>query len=403
MRQALWITAMAGFIASLTPADLYAQAERALPEKDAAKEAAASPEGDAPRDEAAPPEGDAASAGDAAAAEETGPAGDPMPENTLEECQDGADNDLDQHVDCDDQDCEIFAVCIEEAEAEEEAPAAAAPVVLPERGWQCRDGIDNDENGKADCHDESCQYSRYCKTVMYERPEPKNKAPGVFITLGFGLAMPNFRMPTAETEIPGQDEIPFDPDMGLMLDLQAGYLFLKFLGAGLNLKSAFTFATNSDRYFFDNDDPDDYKYTGSKYYGNLGAFVRLQWPFPRIVPYLNIHVGYSVSRYKWHIYDAENYWSDIYDFEADDSEYIYGDRYERNIGRSRHFTFALEPGFDVLAVRRLFGIGIRAWLPVAANEHASRDNIGILLNFTFTPMWREKPRLKAEYQSRQEK
>ena len=34
--------------------------------------------------------------------------------------------------------------------------------------------------------------------------------------------------------------VPFDPDLGLMLDLQAGYLFLKFLGAGVSFKSAFT-------------------------------------------------------------------------------------------------------------------------------------------------------------------
>ena len=35
-------------------------------------------------------------------------------ENTLEGCRDGQDNDGDGHVDCDDQDCEIYAMCLEQ-------------------------------------------------------------------------------------------------------------------------------------------------------------------------------------------------------------------------------------------------------------------------------------------------
>lgn len=50
-------------------------------------------------------------------------------ENTLEMCQDSVDNDNDRHVDCDDQDCEIFAICVEpEPAAPAEQPAPAAPV-----------------------------------------------------------------------------------------------------------------------------------------------------------------------------------------------------------------------------------------------------------------------------------
>jgi len=44
------------------------------------------------------------------------------PENTVSMCQDGRDNDGDSHADCDDQDCEIFAICLELA-------PAPAPVV----------------------------------------------------------------------------------------------------------------------------------------------------------------------------------------------------------------------------------------------------------------------------------
>jgi hypothetical protein len=36
----------------------------------------------------------------------------PVDENTLETCQDGHDNDRDGFVDCDDQDCSIFAMCV---------------------------------------------------------------------------------------------------------------------------------------------------------------------------------------------------------------------------------------------------------------------------------------------------
>ncbi|MBN1584757.1 hypothetical protein JW899_00105, partial [Candidatus Uhrbacteria bacterium] len=39
-------------------------------------------------------------------------------EGTLEACQDGRDNDADGYTDCDDQDCEIYAVCIEPEDAE---------------------------------------------------------------------------------------------------------------------------------------------------------------------------------------------------------------------------------------------------------------------------------------------
>ena len=45
-------------------------------------------------------------------------------ENTLAGCRDGMDNDADGHVDCDDQDCEIYAMCVTAPAA---APAATRP------------------------------------------------------------------------------------------------------------------------------------------------------------------------------------------------------------------------------------------------------------------------------------
>jgi hypothetical protein len=63
----------------------------------------------------------------------------------------------------------------------------------------------------------------------------------------------------------------------------------------------------------------------------------------------------------------------------------------------RHFTVALEPGFDVFVAKRVFAVGVRAWMPVWATSNPDVDNIGVMLNFSFTPMWREKPVIKPEY------
>lgn len=51
--------------------------------------------------------------------ETTSSEGGLVQENTLEGCRDGLDNDDDGHLDCDDQDCEIYAMCL--------APPAAEP------------------------------------------------------------------------------------------------------------------------------------------------------------------------------------------------------------------------------------------------------------------------------------
>ncbi|MCP4601824.1 MAG: hypothetical protein GY847_15135 [Proteobacteria bacterium] len=54
-----------------------------------------------------------------------------LPENTLNACRDGLDNDSDDHVDCDDQDCEIFAICVEKTESEDEGSTGPAPAEEP--------------------------------------------------------------------------------------------------------------------------------------------------------------------------------------------------------------------------------------------------------------------------------
>ena len=350
---------------------------------------------------------------EAVSAETTGPLPEeladpiaPLTENTLEMCQDGEDNDADSHVDCDDQDCEIFAICVQQPESE--PPPAPLTIRVPvhfpvtEIGYQCRDGVDNNENGKIDCHDPSCHSTHHCRRMMYERPEPPDKAPGLLISAAIGSALPNYRLPSAEARWQDPEtgkiyEIPFDPDIGVMLDLQVGYLFMKWLGAGVGFKSAFTFASNRNLYFLSKDDENDYKYVGSKYYGNLSAYLRVQYPIARVVPHLGIHVGYSVTQHTWHVYEEDNYWSDIDDYESEDSNDIVGERTEIRSNRERHFTLAFEPGIDVFLVKRLFAIGMKAWLPVVASKHPEGDNVGILLNFIFTPLWREPLQLKPTY------
>ncbi len=48
----------------------------------------------------------------------------PGPENTLEACRDGEDNDRDDHIDCDDQDCSIYAMCVKGAQPDSDGAGA---------------------------------------------------------------------------------------------------------------------------------------------------------------------------------------------------------------------------------------------------------------------------------------
>ena len=65
-------------------------------------------------------------------------------ENTLAACSDGVDNDGDAYVDCDDQDCSIFAVC---AGGDADADADSCTDGLVDCGdGTCRDLESDDEN-----------------------------------------------------------------------------------------------------------------------------------------------------------------------------------------------------------------------------------------------------------------
>ncbi len=334
------------------------------------------------------------------------------PENTEEVCGDLLDNDRDGHTDCADQDCEGKTACQKDAAltdpentAETQTrivtPTASVTLyhsgVVPETRGRCADKIDNNGNGLTDCEEPSCQKSRYCRREMYEYKKGGNEPPGLFVNFGFGAALPNYRTPRA-TAHSIYGDIPFNPDAGGMMDIQLGYFFFKWFGAGINGKAAFTYASNE--FVHEGGGDEDYKYWGYKFWGNVSGFARFQWPFERVVPYVNIHLGYSAARNRWNVYDDDNHWSDIWDYESDHFHPIEGERDERYSGPMRHFTFAFEPGLDIFVAKRMVGVGIKAWLPVVASSDSETDNIGLLLSFIFTPTWRGAPVLKEKYQGK---
>lgn len=330
-------------------------------------------------------------------------------ERSLEACRDEADNDGDGHIDCRDQDCEIFAICADPQntpakQVPKDKQNTHEPVAGVERGLACRDGVDNDHDGKVDCQQASCQDYFYCETRIYERPEPPDKPQGFLVSLGFGAALPNFRWPTAKTDSVYGDNIPFDPDMGGMAQLKLGYSPLKWLALGVDLHAGATGATNYTDFISLKDDPSKYKYNGVKGLAHVGAFARLQWIQDRFVPYVDVSAGYSFARYRWYVYDPANDWDEIEGWDSDcEDEHGYpnptprvGIRDERT-QTFHHLTLAVSPGFDVYVAKRLIAIGARAWLPVYAGAAPETDNIGIMLSVTWTPTWREPKRIKPEY------
>jgi hypothetical protein len=326
-------------------------------------------------------------------------------EGTFEACQDGQDNDGDTHVDCEDQDCEIYAICVPEPPPEYEpepvfleGPVTQTVVVhhrpLVERGGLCSDGLDNDSDGLVDCFDKDCHRTWYCRRQIYYVPEPSDKAPGFMFSIGGGLALPNFRGESEPVDSTFHGEVQFYPDLGLMAQLKFGYLPLRWMGLGVNINGGVSAASNREE-TEDSDLSFRYKYEAAKAFAFAGVFVRFQYPGERFVPYIDIGGGYSYARQRWWIYDGQEDWEDI---DEEDSRYLDGLE-EVETRTFRHFTLALEPGFDVFVRKRSVAVGLRAWLPVWATANPSTDNIGVMLNVTVTPMWRERPRLRPEYEN----
>jgi len=314
-------------------------------------------------------------------------------ENTLEACRDKLDNDDDGHVDCDDQDCEIYAICVETPQ-KTVPPTAVVKIIENERGAMCIDGIDNDNNGIVDCHEASCRRERKCQQKMYYIPEAPDKAPSLLVTLGLGLAFPNFRGSDISVHSRMYNtKIPFDPDMGVLMDFKVGYLPTHFIGFGLNIKGGGSYGSNRTDGKTISNNFDDAKYTAEKIWGHGGMFLRIQYPFKRFVPYLDIAAGYSFSVQRWDIFSSKEKWSTIEEWDNEQLDYP-KEEITTTVGR---FSFALEPGFDVFVRNRSIAIGMRAWLPVWATFKPSYDNIGLTVAVTFTPLWRAHRQLKPEY------
>jgi hypothetical protein len=337
----------------------------------------------------------------AEAAAEPGPDAPPTStEATVEQCLDKADNDADGFIDCADQDCEIFAVCMRPVVVAPPAPAPEPPQPPPppayvpkeERGRMCWDGVDNDRDGLADCFEKSCHATRYCAREIYYRPKDPKKAPGFMVSFGGGIATPNFRGNDSETSsVYGVAK--FEPDVGLLADLSIGVLPVTWFGVGLELMGGGSYASNRPDWSVDDPRDDPNKYDAYKGFIHVGGFLRFQLPFDRIVPFVEISGGYSYARERWSVYSRDDTWEDI---DQQDSELLSGDPDEpREV--YRHFTLAITPGFDVFVSDRLFAVGLRAWMPVWATSHPDVDNIGVMLNFTLTPLWREKKVLRPEY------
>ena len=69
---------------------------------------------------------------------------------------------------------------------------------------------------------------------MYYIPEPEDKAPGFFVSTGLGLALPNFRGSDSTAESSRYGDVDLDTELGVLWDLQVGYLANPFFGVGLN-------------------------------------------------------------------------------------------------------------------------------------------------------------------------
>ncbi len=262
------------------------------------------------------------------------------------------------------------------------APLCGAELEL---GLQCIDVIDNNNNGVTDCDEPSCQGVEFCLEKIYYIPEPKKKPMKILMTIGLGVAFPNWSPPVSE----GQEDsagnryvVPYLPDVGPMADVSLAYLFFHWFGAGLKGLVAGTNVQSRDRWY----EEDYYKFDGVKVLINVSAFARFQYPFKRFVPYVNLVAGYSYVQYRWVTFTRFN--------EETDSIMTLDRIIEPP---SRHLTFAFELGTDYFIIKRTLAVGVKAWLPFAATNGSGMDNTGFLFTATYTPMWAEKKTIRPQY------
>ena len=81
-------------------------------------------------------------------------------ENTSELCKDGVDNDNNGKTDCQEDSCKEFIFC-----------QSSTDLVPENTEALCKDGIDNDNNGKKDCQEDSCKTFDSCQPPAEPVPE----------------------------------------------------------------------------------------------------------------------------------------------------------------------------------------------------------------------------------------
>ena len=96
----------------------------------------------------------------------------PKPEDSSEACSDKKDNDLDGLIDCDDQDCKSFSVCddltpepavrpfgfsTKEADYNNNEDIERVKAILKKEKDVCTDELDNNKNGLTDCEEYRCK------------------------------------------------------------------------------------------------------------------------------------------------------------------------------------------------------------------------------------------------------
>lgn len=311
-------------------------------------------------------------------------------ETTANSCTDGMDNDNDGRIDCADDGCQIFAVCV--------AGHIPSHAGTSETGLLCRDNIDNNQDGKTDCEEMSCQGTHYCQVRMYDRPlAPKSKAPGFFVSLGGGATTPNYISGAKEFSVGGRD-VGFEPGIGGIGYLTLGIMPTKWLGLGMTWSKGKTNVSN--RYdILGAASDDDYRYKGHKRYSSSAAFLRLQAPLGRVVPYLEGSAAYTKSRTRLEVYDANNRWADIEDWYNDPDEDRSNLIGTASIKRDavRQFAAHASLGLDVYVVEQMFAIGAKFSVPIWASDDVKQEPMMGLLTMTLTPKWREKKQLKQKY------
>ena len=84
-------------------------------------------------------------------------------ENSEETCSDAKDNDLDGLIDCDDPDCSSVVYCLDKGAEPGSRPAdfdklssSQRAAILAQEKLLCTDGVDNNKNGKIDCAEYQC-------------------------------------------------------------------------------------------------------------------------------------------------------------------------------------------------------------------------------------------------------